>query len=102
MFRKAYGLPAGEHRDKPDVVVPVGSKTIGIEITNSYISDGSSPSSEQVQRKRRESAVELAQRLYTKSSGAENIQLSVGFDKEHPIHDCSRVAEELSRVAEEL
>src|SRR2546421_12131448 len=86
-FRKAYRLPEGKikHGDKPDVIIN-GTPRIGIELTNFYLEDGASPASEQVQRKRRDSVVALSQKRYVQRT-KKNIQLTVSFDKRHPIQD---------------
>ena len=56
-FTEDFPLPNGEleYGDKPDVII-LSSKKIGIEIANLYLVDGAVEASEQVQRKRRESA----------------------------------------------
>jgi hypothetical protein len=99
MFRKAYPLPSGVicHDDKPDVIVN-GPQTLGIEITNFFVADGVSPNSEQVQRKRRQAAVTKAQQLYQQATG-NNIDLTFGFDKKHPIQDVIALATQLALLA---
>ena len=70
MFRKAYPLPSGriDYDDKPDVILN-GTQKLGIEITNLYVTDGSCPASEQVQRVRRKAVVSKAQQLYEQATG---------------------------------
>lgn len=62
-FRSHYPLPAGEveFTDKPDVVIS-GAHTVGIEMTNLYLSSGADPSSEQVQRARRLQVIDVPRR----------------------------------------
>ena len=61
MFRRDYPLPEGavEYGDKPDVIVR-GARTIGIEIRNFFLEDGSLPDGEQIQRKAREAVISKA------------------------------------------
>jgi hypothetical protein len=95
MFRKVYPLPSGtiNYGDKPDVILD-GIQKIGIEITNSYVVDGSRSDSEQAQRGRREAVVSKAQRLYEEATG-NNFQLAFSFDKDHPIQDSATLAKKL-------
>ena len=69
-FQRAYPLPPGEitYADKPDVRI-AGAQEIGIEITNFYVTPGTSPESEQVQSNLRETAVAEGQKLFTKNGG---------------------------------
>jgi hypothetical protein len=99
MFQKAHPLPSGTiiYGDKPDVIID-GAQRIGVEITNFYVTDGSSTASEQVQRRRRSAAVAKAQREY-ELAGGKNFQLSVGFDKNHPIQDSVKLVERLVEFA---
>jgi hypothetical protein len=99
LFRKAYPLPAGTvgYGDKPDVII-TGQRVIGIEITNLYLMDGSDPSSEQVQERRRRETVSRGQEIY-EDSGGRNFQLSFSFNKRHPIQDVEAVAMKLSDLA---
>jgi len=99
MFRKAYPLPSGAicYGDKPDVIVN-GTHTIGIEITRFYVADGAFSDSEQVQRKRLETAVAKGQHLYQEDT-ENNIDLRFGFDKEHPIQDVDTLARQLASLA---
>jgi hypothetical protein len=57
MFRKNHPLPSGAviYGDKPDVILK-GAQKVGVEMANFYVTYGASQNSEQVQRKRRESA----------------------------------------------
>jgi hypothetical protein len=102
MFRKAYTLPAGtvEYRDRPDVVID-GPRSIGFEITNFYASEGENPGSEQVQRIRRKAVVSLAQTLYLKTGGANNV-ITFGFDKGHPLQDMPGVAAQIAAMAHRI
>jgi hypothetical protein len=97
MFRKVYRLPAGTvlYGDKPDVMI--GGK-LGIEITNFYRQDGSSPASEQVQYWRRKDSVARAQKAYEHSTGR-NFQLSFSFNKENPILDVPALVKKLVALA---
>jgi len=98
MFRTVFPLPDGPVRygDKPDVTIE-GSKTIGVEITNFYVADGTSSDSEQVQRNLRESAVERAQRLHVKSGG-QNVEITFGFNKANPIQDVKALAQKIAAL----
>ncbi|MGD1091349.1 MAG: hypothetical protein ABSB35_05065 [Bryobacteraceae bacterium] len=99
MFRKVYPLPSGTvtHGDKPGVILN-GAKRIGIEIRNFYVTEGTLPNSEQVQRRFREAAVAKAQRVYQCSAG-KNIRLAFGFDKRNPIQNANRLAKQLAALA---
>jgi hypothetical protein len=99
MFRKVYPLPDGaiSYGYRPDVTL-TGARTIGIEITNFYLNDGSSAGSEQVQRKRRESVISMAQSLYAESGGL-NIALTFSFDADAPIGDIGGVAKKIAALA---
>ncbi len=98
-FRNAYQLPPGTitHGDKPDVILS-GARKIGIEVTNLYVTDGSSPASEQVQRQRRIAAVSKAQRFYEQATG-NNFQLTFSFDKAHPIQNSAKLVGNLVELA---
>ncbi len=102
MFRKAYPLPPGivTYSDKPDVVLN-GKQRVGIEITNFYVTKGGSPNSEQVQSKRRKAAVATGQKLYQENHG-KNINLSFGFNKNHPIQDVPTLAKRLAALARKV
>ncbi len=98
MFRKVYPLPEGAvvHGDKPDVII--GGDKLGIEITNFYVEDGSSPESEQAQQRRRVDAVTKAQEVY-EQGGGQNFQLSFSFNKDNPILDFSALVKKLVELA---
>ena len=82
MFRKVYPLPAGTvcHRDKPDV--RIGGNKLGIEITEFYVKDGSSDSSEPRQYSRCIESVSKAQEVYEQDT-AKNFRLSFSFNNKH-------------------
>jgi len=84
-FRQMYSVPDGElvYDDKPDVIIN-GKRKIGIEITDYYTNDGSEIISEQRQSKIRHEVVAAAQKQYFKSS-SKPIELSFGFNPQHPI-----------------
>ncbi len=98
MFRKVYQLPAGTvlYRDKPDMTI--GGNKLGIEITNFYLKDGSSPSSEQKQYRRRIESVSKAQKVYEQGTG-KNFQLSFSFNTHNPILDSAALVEKLVELA---
>ena len=100
MFSKDYPLPAGavEHGDKPDVIL-YGDRKLGIEMTNFYLEDGDSPSSEQVQSRLREQTVVDAQRLYQRKNGG-RVHLTLGFDA--PIQNKRRLAKQIADFATRL
>lgn len=102
MFRRAYSLPPGtiEYADRPDVVI-AGARRIGIEITNLYVEDGANPGSEQVQHRHRKAVVSLAQEVY-ENAGGMNIELSLGFNEDHPIRDARKVAERIAALAQNV
>jgi hypothetical protein len=91
-FSAHFHLPAGEveYSDKPDILIH-GKQKLGIEMANLYLVDGSDPSSEQVQRKRRENVVQEAQALYLRNGG-KNIELTLSFDSNNPITQVASVA----------
>jgi hypothetical protein len=99
LFRKVYSLPHGEikYTDKPDVIIK-GAQTIGIEIANLYISDGSDPASEQVQRVRREQVRKRAQLIH-QTNGGRNIELSIDFEPSKPIVQIEPIAEAIASLA---
>lgn len=95
-FAKRYPMPLGtpQFGDKPDVIC-VGARTLGIEIAELYLSDGSDDSSEQVQRHRQAAVVKRAQREYL-MQGGKRFELHVEFDPRHPIKEVRPVAETLA------
>ena len=88
------------HDDKPDVIVS-GSQKLGIEISNFFVVDGASPSSEQVQRRHRQAGVAKAQQLYQRAGG-KNIDVTFSFNKEQPIQDVNGLARQLASLARHL
>lgn len=98
MFRKNYPLPAGrvEYGDKPNVIIH-GDTTIGIEITNFFLEEGTVPASEQVQKKARHDVVAKAHRLYQSRHGGK-FELSMAFDRRVPIRDRSAVAAQIAEL----
>ena len=101
-FRRDCELPSGVPRysDRPDVIVD-GPSRVGIEITSLYLKDGSSPESEQVQRKRRAQVLKLAHELFVEASGP-NTELSVGFNPLFPIQEVESVASALSSLGRQM
>jgi hypothetical protein len=100
-FRQHYQLPSGEvvYSDKPDVrVVNASGGVVGIEITNLYVQDGSSASSEQVQRHKRLAVLKRAQHLH-EAAGGRRIEVTVDFSPEHPITDVEKTANALATLA---
>ena len=102
MFRRDYPLPEGavEYGDKPDVILR-GARTIGIEIRNFFLEDGSLPDSEQIQKKAREAVVAKAQLLY-QAKGGKKFELTFAFDRSVPIRDQTYVAQKISDLAATL
>jgi hypothetical protein len=101
MFREAYGLtgvPA--YGDKPDVIIPHGGRSIGIEITNFFLRAGNLPESEQRQKLARGRVVEEAQRSYI-GQGGKKFELTFTFSERHPILDQAKVAKELVALAKQ-
>ena len=101
-FRLCIDLPDGKviYGDRPDVVIS-GSRTVGIEIANLYLADGSSDASEQRQRLKREAVVKKAQRIH-EARGGRKIELSVDFDPKFLISDIPIVVDKLVAVAREV
>lgn len=101
-FRSHFPLPSGkvEHGDKPDVVI-YGEQVLGIEVANLYLADGADPSSEQVQRKRREVVLRTAQ-TQRADAGGKKIELTVSFDPACPIIDAKATANSLAGVARSI
>jgi hypothetical protein len=101
-FRSHYSVPDGEieYTDKPDVIIR-GSKVVGIEITNFYLTSGADPASEQVQRNRRLQILARAQELHLSAKG-KNIELSVNFEPTQPILAIEHVARALAELAKEI
>jgi hypothetical protein len=102
LFRKDFSLPRGEvnYSDKPDVILR-GRDTLGVEVTNLYIADGSDQSSEQVQRRRRELVLQRAQKKFLQAGG-KKFELSVDFDPSKPIHHVEPVSDALCLLARSL
>jgi hypothetical protein len=98
-FRTHYPVPDGEveYMDKPDVVLH-GVRRLGVEIANLYVVDGKDATSEQIQRGLRESTLKQAQSRYA-AAGGKNIELTVSFNRRHPIRDAKAVASALAKVA---
>jgi hypothetical protein len=99
MFREAYGLtgtPA--YGDKPDVIIPEGDRSIGIEITNFFLKAGNLPESEQRQRLERRKVVEEAHHSYI-GQGGKKFELTFTFNEQHPILDKTKVASALVALA---
>jgi hypothetical protein len=80
-FSVCYTLPGGrmEYSDKPDVRIINDNRTVGIEITNFYIKDGSQLESEQRQKVVREKVIKDAQEIYL-TNGGKNVELSFAFN----------------------
>jgi len=99
MFRKDYPLPDGiaEYGDKPDVILR-GERTVGIEITNFFLEEGTLPKSEQAQRRARDEVLFKAQRIYEMKNGRK-IKLAFGFDKAVPICDRNKLAKKIADLA---
>lgn len=91
-FCKVYKLPPGAvcYADKPDLLVK-GNRTIGIEITNFYLQQGSAEGSEQRQRPRRDEVVSEAHKLY-RAAGGKGIELTIQFNSAMPITSASKKA----------
>jgi len=102
MFRRDYALPDGavEYGDKPDVILR-GARTVGIEITNFFLEEGSHPGSEQVQRRAREAVVAKAQHIY-QSCGRGKFELTFGFDRAVPIRDQNSLAGKIVAMAAQV
>ncbi len=98
-FQKHYPLPSGvvEFKDKPDVLIR-GPLKVGVEIANLYISNGSDPASEQVQRPRRKQVIEQAQALH-QANGGKRIELTVDFQPQNPITKIGPVAKAIAALA---
>ena len=94
-FAKDFSLPNGElqYGDKPDVIIR-GAENIGIEIANLYLADGADEASEQVQRKRREKVIKLAETDY-KSKRHLNYEFNISFNPKVPIIEVKSVATKL-------
>jgi hypothetical protein len=101
-FGKFYNLPDGtlEYDDKPDVILSVGGKKIGIEITNFYLQRGESDKSEQRQKPLREAVVTKAYCRHI-AEGGESFGLTVEFDVKYPIdpRKVERLARDLASFA---
>jgi len=95
LFAKDFPLPNGEiiFGDKPDVIIH-DTKKIGIEIANLYLADGADATSEQVQRKRREKVIKLAEVDY-KSKRNLNYEFNISFNPIAPIINAKYVANNL-------
>jgi len=99
LFKDHYPVPSGtvDYGDKPDVIVH-GARRVGIEIANLYLSDGTDPNSEQVQRRRRAKVLRLAQAEYL-GAGGKRIEFTFQFNPSKPIADERAVATALAKLA---
>jgi hypothetical protein len=98
-FVRDIPLPDGtiEYGDKPDVIVR-GDRVIGIEIARLYITPGTDPSSEQVQKAKRAECIAQAQKRYL-ASGGKRFEWTFGFNPQHPILDVKVTAGRLFDLA---
>jgi hypothetical protein len=101
-FRKAYPLPNGcvTYGDKPDVIIE-GSKKIGIEITRSFIEDGSILESEQNQRKVRKDVIRRAHKIYL-DEGRKPIEITFEFNKNNPIRNNQKLITKIVELGRRL
>ena len=101
-FQAHYDVPTGqiEYTDKPDVIVR-GRKTLGIEIANLYLVNGSDPVSEQSQIRFRAKALKLGQSTY-RHHGGRLIEVTVGFDPRTPVISYRALGESLAVLVESL
>lgn len=101
-FRRDCLLPEGEvtYTDKPDVIVR-GKSTLGVEITNLFLAVGNDPSSEQMQRPRRERVLQSAQEIFL-GMGGKKFELSVDFNPSKPILQIEPTAQALCSFAHQL
>ena len=92
LFTKDFILPNGEleYGDKPDVII-LSTKKIGIEIANLYLVNGAVEASEQVQRKRRETVIKLAEADYKLKSNL-NHEFYISFNSMVPLIDIKSTA----------
>src|SRR5260370_32252256 len=99
MFRRDYPLPEGavEYGDKPDVIVR-GARTIGIEIRNFFLEDGSLPDGEQIQRKAREAVISKAPNLY-QAQPRQKIDRTFAFDPAGPVRSSTSLARKKASFA---
>ncbi len=101
-FCQAYQLPVGDiiHKDKPDIIID-GNKKIGIELTNSYIENGTLPESEQHQKKGREDVLSKAQQQYLAKNG-KRIEISFSFNKACPIRNKNKLIDKIVDLANHI
>lgn len=101
-FKAVFPLPAGttKYGDRPDVIIR-GNESVGIEIANLFLIDGSDICSEQVQLKRREAVLKQAQHEYLRMGG-KKINLSVSFNPSFPIIKTTTLASALATKAREI
>lgn len=97
----SYGGPTD---DKPDFTLKKDSSDeilIGIEQTRFFIEDGNSTSSEQIQARRREEVIEIAEKEY-RSQHTRDLRLSVCFNKTYPVLSVTDVAKKLVAFSSKL
>jgi hypothetical protein len=101
-FCQMYSVPNGKiiYDDKPDVIIN-GERKIGIGITDFYIEDGSDISSEQRQSKIRNEVIASAHKQYL-DSGGRKIELSFGFNTQHPITNKNKLAENIASLGKQI
>jgi len=101
-FQRDYLLPEGQviYTDKPDVIVK-GERSLGVEITNLFLTSGADKSSEQIQRRWRKQVLQRAQTLFLRAGG-KRFELSVDFDPLKPVSDIEQTARALSSFAGQL
>jgi hypothetical protein len=94
-FAKDFPIPNGElqYGDKPDVIIR-GAENIGIEIANLYLADDADYASEQVQRKRREKVIKLAETDY-KLKTNRKYEFNISYSENSPIIDAKATATKL-------
>jgi hypothetical protein len=91
-FCKAEGLKATPaYGDKPDVILPIHDRKVGVEITHSYSRPGSDVASEQRQRAQRQDVLSAAQRRY-RDVGGRGLQLTIAFNPQQPIRSKRKAA----------
>ena len=103
MLRSNYPLPEGKivYQDRPDIVLQGKERSGSKSPTSSSLERGELPESEQVQNKARERVVSKAHQTYLENGG-NNIELSFGFDKRHPIRIQRELAKKIADLARRI
>ncbi len=81
--------------EKPDFIIHLNNKKIGIELTNLYKGDGSNSYSERSKIAKRIDVINRAQKIYLKSE-SKNFEYNFNFDLNFPISNNKKISKKLA------